>query len=861
MKRIYRLSICALLVLLMLTLSAWAADDAPQFSVTVPAALPVSVDADGGVSVATDAKIENHSAGAVKLDSIRVEPQNDWTLAPWGTDYGKTAVDSKTFSLKINGAGVPGSGAVDVSGYAAIDSGKNAALTYDAKLAAQSKARSETVACVVFTVSWDGHGPLSGIAVTTAPAKTSYSAGSAFNSGGMAVTAAYADGTTAAVSGWTVTDGASLSEGQTSVTVSYTEGGITRTASTPITVNAKRLSSIAVTTAPTKTTYIAGNNFDSAGMEVTASYTDGSSAVVSGWTVTNGTSLPAGRTSVTVSYTEDGVTRTATTPITVNAKALSGIYVSGAPNKFEYESGESFDAAGMTVTANYNDGTSKLVTGFTVTSTPMTNSYTDGTVLYNSASISYTENGVTKQSSYTFAVKNSVQRLEISGNPKTIYSDGNIFDCSGMIVTAYHTNGSRTLTEGNGWNGTYIVDDVYMEAGRTSVEIIHFYNNARYTATLAVKVASGPIPETIAVGETIQFGTLLMNGNIQPGSSPGTYSSNATLGFGDSAGWRSINWIKVSDNLLVADRVLLKALTWDDINRYGFVYGKKVTIDGFDYKVRLFTGGASEAQRYTNNEWADYVFYGDVSPNWNDGQSFTQTTFYEDGMRMCVYRGGNSIGAWSYCTTDSSSWSLGWRPVLEIIEQSDSSGSGSGSAAPTPESIGIGESIRFGTLFLAGGAMNADDSALYSGQAITIGSTSGSLYGVKDINWIKVSNNMLIADRNLLRGISWSEINTPGFIYGTSVMIDGKSYTIRSLSGGGSSSNTSGSEWDQYIINGPYPSSNVMWHWSGSASWTSTASSSTEAVLRGGGTVYDWTTDAKSDYADYNGFRPCLILN
>ena len=66
---------------------------------------------------------------------------------------------------------------------------------------------------------------------------------------------------------------------------------------------AKTLSSIAVTTAPTKTTYTAGENFDPAGMVVTATYSDSSTAAVTGYTVTDGNSLTAGTTSVTISYT------------------------------------------------------------------------------------------------------------------------------------------------------------------------------------------------------------------------------------------------------------------------------------------------------------------------------------------------------------------------------------------------------------------------------------------------------------------------------------------------------------------------------------------------------------------------------
>ena len=162
---------------------------------------------------------------------------------------------------------------------------------------------------------------LDSIAVKTAPTKTTYTVGENFDPAGMVIEATYNDGSTAAVTGYTVTDGNSLTAGKTTVTISYTEGSETKTCTQAITVNAapKTLDSIAVTTAPTKTTYTAGENFDPAGMVVTATYSDGSTATVTTYTVTDGNSLTAGKTSVTISYTEGGVTKTCTQAITVNA--------------------------------------------------------------------------------------------------------------------------------------------------------------------------------------------------------------------------------------------------------------------------------------------------------------------------------------------------------------------------------------------------------------------------------------------------------------------------------------------------------------------------------------------------------------
>jgi uncharacterized repeat protein (TIGR02543 family) len=80
----------------------------------------------------------------------------------------------------------------------------------------------------------------------------------------------------------------------------------------------KTLTGITITTAPATTVYSEGQNFDPAGMVVTATYSDNSTAEVSGYTVSPSGALAATDTSVTISYTEDGVTKTATQTITVN---------------------------------------------------------------------------------------------------------------------------------------------------------------------------------------------------------------------------------------------------------------------------------------------------------------------------------------------------------------------------------------------------------------------------------------------------------------------------------------------------------------------------------------------------------------
>ena len=94
-----------------------------------------------------------------------------------------------------------------------------------------------------------------------------------------------------------------------------------KTADATITVQAApALSSIAITTAPTKTTYEEGEQFDATGMVVTATFADASTEDVTAlctWTPDG--ALTTSDTEITVSFTKNAITKTATQIITVNA--------------------------------------------------------------------------------------------------------------------------------------------------------------------------------------------------------------------------------------------------------------------------------------------------------------------------------------------------------------------------------------------------------------------------------------------------------------------------------------------------------------------------------------------------------------
>lgn len=314
------------------------------------------------------------------------------------------------------------------------------------------------------------------IAVTHAPNKTIYGVGENFDPTGLVVTMTYADNTTDDVTEFCTYSPSTMAANTTAVTISCTKNGITKTTTQSITV--KTLSSIAVTTAPTKTSYFIGESFNAAGMVVTATYSNGSTAVVNGWTYSPTTAFTANSTGVTVSYTERGVTKTTTQAITI--KQLSSIAVTTAPTKTAYVYGETFAPAGMVITATYGDGSTRTVTGYTY-------SPTSGLTLSDtSITISYKEGSTTKTATQAVTVANVLRSIAVTTPPtKTRYLSGQTFSSTGMAVTATYADGSTAVV--NGWTYT---PTTALSAGTTAVTVSYSSGGITKTATTPITVVT-----------------------------------------------------------------------------------------------------------------------------------------------------------------------------------------------------------------------------------------------------------------------------------------------------------------------------------------------------------------------------------
>ena len=173
----------------------------------------------------------------------------------------------------------------------------------------------------VFNLTGGGGGSgslkLESLTITKPPIKTTYKSGESFDPTGMVVTAGYGYGITSDVTGYTVSPSV-LTDGTTEVTITYTEGRATKTASTPVTVE-KVLVGIEVTTNPTKMAYDYLESFEPNGMAITATFSDGSTSGVTGYTYPSTAFSTLGSQAVELSYTYEGVTKSTSLNVTVNA--------------------------------------------------------------------------------------------------------------------------------------------------------------------------------------------------------------------------------------------------------------------------------------------------------------------------------------------------------------------------------------------------------------------------------------------------------------------------------------------------------------------------------------------------------------
>ncbi len=272
---------------------------------------------------------------------------------------------------------------------------------------------------------------LTGLVITTKPKKTSYKTGEYFDPKGMVVTAVYDDKSTAQVTNLEFSPAGKLTLDDDVITITYTEGrkSFSDEVRIKVTQAEKVLSDLELTREPTKTTYFEGEYFDPAGMVITAIYEDESTEVLDAadYTISPRTALSKSNEVVVITYVEKSIAKSIAVDISVKEveRRLSSLRITASPDKVVYTEGETFDPAGMVITAVYDDKTTSEVKKFSFAPEGKLTSEID------SVEISYTEAGITK------TVKQAITVKAILVNPFTDVKDSDYY-YDAVLWAFYH---------------------------------------------------------------------------------------------------------------------------------------------------------------------------------------------------------------------------------------------------------------------------------------------------------------------------------------------------------------------------------------------------------------------------------------
>ncbi|WFR57579.1 bacterial Ig-like domain-containing protein [Anaerocolumna sp. AGMB13025] len=328
-------------------------------------------------------------------------------------------------------------------------------------------------------------------------------------------------------------------------------GGGPLAADTGVTIRAhvKTLESIAITTPASKLIYAVGDALDISGLEVTGTYSDGSTKIVNLTTADiSGFDSSAPATDQVLTITVDGKTTTFTVSILDNSTGeatLESLAITTPASKLLYAIGENLDLSGLVVTGTYSDGSTKIVnlttadiSGFD-SSVPATDQVLTITVDGKTATytVSILDNSTGEATLESLAITTPASKL--------LYAVGDSLDLSGLVVTGTYSDGSTkivNLTAANisGFDSSVPASDQVLTItvdGKTATYTVSFFDNNTGEATLESIAIMTPASKLIyTVGDSLDISGLVVIGTYSNGNNKiETVTGGAISGFDSSA--------------------------------------------------------------------------------------------------------------------------------------------------------------------------------------------------------------------------------------------------------------------------------------------------------------------------------------
>lgn len=217
----------------------------------------------------------------------------------------------------------------------------------------------------------------------------------------------------------------------------------------------KYVTGITVSKMPEKTTYYQGELFDSTGLEISKTYSDGTLETITDYELSGFDSSSAGTKAITV--TASG--KTTTFEISVSEASIAAISVTTMPSKVNYHIGKEFDSTGIVVTATASDGNTIDVTKDCTYSG------------FDSSSPKQCEIAV-HYSSSTCAFEITIMQPERISNIEStsgIYFVGDTTEVKVTGITVEYSDGSERIESG------YVVENkVLSESGTIPISVKYF---------------------------------------------------------------------------------------------------------------------------------------------------------------------------------------------------------------------------------------------------------------------------------------------------------------------------------------------------------------------------------------------------
>ncbi|WP_206438341.1 bacterial Ig-like domain-containing protein, partial [Paenibacillus whitsoniae] len=381
-------------------------------------------------------------------------------------------------------------------------------------------ARNTTVTFTDVSFHKDNRAP-SSIAVDASAFKKSYFVGDSLDLSGLKVTAAFQDlHEELLAAGDYIVDGfSSKTAGDHSLTIYYNG----QSAAVPGTIHVapRVVTALDVQYMPAKTDYYPGDHLDTQGMIVQAQYNGGGD-----WATLGSNEYTLSLPPTDASYSVTTATYTLTTPgvttvtvrstvttdtytsfdVNVNNAELTTLEITHAPNKTSYFVGDTFDQAGLVVTARYSNGASVKL-------------------LRSEYNVELTDGGLATPGAKSLTVKSykkpslvsapvtitvatpAVTHVAVTTYPTTTFAVNQEIDLTGMKVSAVYDNKTKAELAAS----EYDVDTTAYNKSQpgTYYVVITPHNTALPAVQLPVTVKAAYVPEW----KSIRFGQSTSDAN------------------------------------------------------------------------------------------------------------------------------------------------------------------------------------------------------------------------------------------------------------------------------------------------------------------------------------------------------------